>query len=101
MQELLRVVGLRGDAGALAELQHRLLGGGPVATGARHEHRTPRTGAHVLSKRRGDGVGKPGDVVAADCVDRRDGARIADGVAPRTLELGRRDDHLGGELGER
>ena len=34
VEDLLRVVRLGGEAGALAQLQHRLLGGRPVAAGA-------------------------------------------------------------------
>ena len=78
------------DPRALAQLQHRLLRGRPVAAGAGDEDlRLRRAPAPSARERRLDGVRQPRDVLAAQRGDRRDRARVARGVAPRLLDLGR------------
>ena len=102
MQELLGLVRRRGDPGALAQLQHRLVRGRELAARAGHEE--PLLVAHerqVVRKRLLDGCRQPGDVFAEQGSDRRHRARVARGVAPARLDLRRADDNLVAELGDR
>ena len=60
------MVRLGRDPGALAELQHRLLRGRPVAAGARDQPALVlETGSGSAGELLGDRIGKPRDVLAA------------------------------------
>ena len=90
MQELLEQVRLGGDVDALAQLQRRLLRGRPVAAGAGdHEALVLRDGQPLAGEPLGDRVRQPGDVLAAQRRQRRDGAGVGGRVAVALLDLGR------------
>ena len=102
MQELLRLVRLGRDPGALAQLQHRLVRGGQIPARARHEE--PLLLPHLGQRRRErllDRARQPRDVLPVQRSDRRDRAGVARGVAPALLDLRRADDDLVAELGDR
>ena len=102
MQELLRLVRLGRDPGALAQLQHRLVRGGQIPARPRHEetlllpHLGQRSRQRLLDRAR-----QPRDVLPVERSDRRDRARVARGVAPALLDLRRADDDLVAEVGDR
>ena len=84
MQQLLGLVRLGRDVRSLAELQHRLLRGRPVAAGAGDDPPlVPETGSRLV-ERRLDRIRQPRDVVAVERVERRDRAGVARRVAPAT-----------------
>ena len=101
VEQLLGVVDLRRDPGALVQLQPRLLRRRPLAAGPGDED--PRLPGRGLRERKRllDRAREPLDVLAAQRSDRRDRAGVARRVAPRLLDLRRADDDLVGELGER
>ena len=102
VEKLLGVVGLGGDEGALAELQHSLLRRRPVAPGADDEPAVMVGGLEPRSLERDfDGSRKPGDVVARHRGHACDDSRVALGMAVRLLDLWRHLHDLVGELGER
>ena len=101
VEQLLGVVRLGRDKRALAELESRLLGRRPVGSGAGHEEAPVLGRMRAVREQTRDGVGEPRDVRAAKRSDRRESARVARRVAPRLLELGRREHDLVRELRDR
>ena len=89
VQELLRVVRLRGHGDALAQLQRRLLRGRPVAAGARRQPALVRRPAGSRSARARPRP-RPGatDVLAASAAIAATAQRVARGVAPALLDSG-------------
>ena len=93
VQQLLRLVGFRGDVRALAELEHRLLRRRPVTTGARDEPAlVVGDGEGRRAERLLNRLGQPGNVLAIERRDRRDRSRVARRVTPALLDR-RRADH--------
>ena len=101
VQELLGLVRLGRDVRALAQLQHRLLRGRPVAPGAGDEPALVGADRLAVLERALDEARQAGDLLAVQRGDRRHRARVARRVAPALLDLRRRDDDLVGELAER
>ena len=97
VQQLLRLVRVRVDPRALAQLEHRLLRGRPVATGADDDHLLACGAADLRLQRLLDRARQPADLLAVQRGERRDRARVARRVAPRALDLRRADDHLVGQ----
>ena len=95
VQELLRVVRLRGDVHALAQLEHgfehrRVLR--PPADD--REALVVGDGESRLGERTLDPGRETGDVLPEQRPAGRDGARVAHRVAVALLDLGRRDDDV-------
>ena len=102
VEELLRVVRLRGDPSTFAQLEHGLEHRGLVASRSDDRNSFVRRRAERLSvELRLDRVREPADVLAEERARRRDRARVARRVAVALLDLGSRDDDVVDRLRER
>ena len=101
MQKLLGWCAPAARYSALAQLQHRLLRGRPVAARAGDSIVVPGHGQPLGSRLGRPRRAKPRDVLAAERGERRDRAGVARRVALALLDLGRRDDRPRPQLRER
>jgi acyl-CoA thioester hydrolase len=101
MENLLGMVRLGGDVRAFPQLQHGFLCSRPVAAGADDDHTLPVAALERIGERVPDGKAEPAHVLAAQDVERRDGAGVRSRMAVALLEGGSRHDDLVGELGQR
>ena len=101
VEDLLGVVRLGGDVGALPELKHGLLRRRPVAAGADHDDAVPVAALEGVREHVVDGLAEPAHVLPAKRRERGHRRRVAGRVAIGLLDLGRGDDHLLGDVGDR